>query len=116
MVLDSQSVMGADTVGADTRGYDAGKRINGRRRLLAADTLGLLLAVVVIAASVHDTVGVRSALHRMKPLRHRSVRHVWAGSGFPDKSVEFARDGLGTTLAIVRKPAVRRGCEVHPRR
>lgn len=114
-VLDSQSVKGADTVGAATRGYDAGKRINGRKRFLVTDTLGLLLVVVVVSAGVHDTVGGRRALHRLKT-RHRSVRHVWADSGFAGGPVEFARRALGMALEIVRKPAGQRGFEVHPRR
>jgi hypothetical protein len=40
-------VQGADTVGRDTCGYDAGKKINGRKRFIVTDTLGLLLTVVV---------------------------------------------------------------------
>src|SRR5512142_1653125 len=45
-VIDSQSVQGADTVGQDSRGYDAGKKINGRKRFGVTDTLGLLLTVM----------------------------------------------------------------------
>jgi transposase len=45
-LIDSQSVKGADTVGRDSRGYDAGKKINGRKRFIVTDTLGLLLVVV----------------------------------------------------------------------
>jgi hypothetical protein len=39
-IIDSQSVKGADTVGTDTRGYDAGKKINGRKRFIVTDTAG----------------------------------------------------------------------------
>jgi hypothetical protein len=39
-IIDSQSVKGADTVGRDSRGYDAGKKINGRKRFIVTDTLG----------------------------------------------------------------------------
>ena len=39
-IIDSQAVKGADTVGRDTRGYDAGKKINGRKRFIVTDTLG----------------------------------------------------------------------------
>ncbi|WP_433305421.1 transposase [Actinoplanes sp. CA-030573] len=53
-VIDSQSVKGADTVGADTRGYDAGNQINGRKRFIVTDTLGLLVVVCVVAASWQD--------------------------------------------------------------
>jgi transposase len=114
-IVDSQSVKGADTVGAATRGFDAGKRINGRKRFLVTDTLGLILTVAVTAASVHDTVGGRRVLFRTRQ-RHRTVRHVWADSGFAGKPVEFASRVLGQTLEIVRKPASQKGFEVHPRR
>ena len=44
-IIGSQSVKGADTVGVDSRGYDAGKKINGRKRFIVTDTLGLLVTV-----------------------------------------------------------------------
>jgi hypothetical protein len=60
-IIDSQSVRGADTVPGATRGYDAGKKINGRKRHIAVDTGGLLLAVVVTIAGIQD----RDAAHRL---------------------------------------------------
>jgi hypothetical protein len=48
-LIDSQTVKGADTVGRDSRGYDAGKKINGRKRFIVTDPLGLLLTVVVLS-------------------------------------------------------------------
>src|SRR5512135_2017515 len=59
-VIDSQRVKGADTVGADTRGYDAGKKVNGRKRFIVTDTLGLLLVVMVCTASVADRDGAKA--------------------------------------------------------
>ncbi|WP_372346608.1 IS5 family transposase [Streptomyces sp. KL116D] len=56
-LIDSQSVRTADTVRASTRGFDAGKRVKGRKRFIVTDTLGLLLAVHVVAASVQDRDG-----------------------------------------------------------
>jgi hypothetical protein len=50
-IIDSQSIKGADTVGRDSRGHDAGKKINGRKRFIVTDTLGLLIVVVVLAAT-----------------------------------------------------------------
>ena len=63
-IVDSQSVKGADTVSAQTRGYDAGKKINGRKRHIVVDTIGLLLVVMVTAASVQDPDGGRGILKR----------------------------------------------------
>jgi transposase len=61
-IIDSQSVKGADTVGRDSRGYDAGKKINGRKRFIVTDTIDLLIAVSVVAASVQDRDGIKTAL------------------------------------------------------
>lgn len=61
-VIDSQSVKAADTVGRDTRGYDAGKKVNGRKRFIVTDTLGLLVSVTVLAASWQDRDGGKTAL------------------------------------------------------
>src|SRR5262249_15387304 len=53
-VIDSQSVRAADTVPRSTRGWDNAKKVNGRKRHIAVDSMGLLLAVVITAASVQD--------------------------------------------------------------
>ncbi len=58
-IVDSQSVRAAETVGADTRGHEAGKKVNGRKRHIAVDTLGLLLVVLATTASVQDRDGAR---------------------------------------------------------
>src|SRR5680860_1589966 len=62
-IVDAQSVKGADTVGTPTRGYDAGKRVNGRKRHIVVDTLGLLLVVAVTAAPGSSSSS-GSACHR----------------------------------------------------
>jgi transposase len=60
IVLDTQSIRAANHVPAATTGKDAGKKIPGRKRGLAVDALGLIIAVVVTAASVTDSaIGVR---------------------------------------------------------
>jgi hypothetical protein len=61
-IIDSQSVKAADTVGKDSRGYDAGKKTEGRKRHLAVDVMGLILAIVLTAASVQDRDGARPLL------------------------------------------------------
>lgn len=61
-IIDSQSVKGADTVPRDCRGYDAGKKINGRKRFIVTDTLGMLVTVWVLAASWQDRDGAKGAL------------------------------------------------------
>ncbi len=59
-IIDSQSVRSAQ--GGIDRGFDAGKKVTGRKRHIAVDTLGMLLVVVVHAASVQDQVGAKQVL------------------------------------------------------
>ncbi len=66
-VLDSHSVKGADTVGCDSRGYDAGKKINGRKRSIVTDTAGLLITACVLAAPWQDRDDGKTALLRLHP-------------------------------------------------
>jgi hypothetical protein len=61
-VVDSQSVRAADTVPRASRGWDAGKKVNGRKRHLAVDTMGLLLVVLVTSACVQDRDAGRALL------------------------------------------------------
>jgi transposase len=65
-IIDSQSVRAADTVPKQSRGFDAAKKVNGRKRHVAVDTLGLLLVVLVTAASVQDRDGARPLLWRLR--------------------------------------------------
>jgi transposase len=113
-LIDSQSVKGADTVGRASRGYDAGKKINGRKRFIVTDTLGLLLVVMVCAASVQDRDGAKSTLLGM--YLACPVRLVFADAGFAGQLVDWARRLLHTTVEVVRKPAGQRGFAVIPRR
>jgi transposase len=113
-IIDSQSVKGADTVGADTRGYDAGKKINGRKRFIVTDTLGLLVVVCVMAASWQDRDGAKPTL--ISTYLFSPIRHLFADQGFTGKLVDWATTYVNTTLEIVRKPAEQQGFAVHPRR
>ena len=56
-VIDSQSVRAADTVPRASRGWDNAKKVNGRKRHIAVDVMGLVLDVVITAASVQDRQG-----------------------------------------------------------
>jgi putative transposase len=63
-VIDARSVRGAATVTAASRGYDAGKKISGRKTFGVVDTLGLLVGVVVVVASTSDNAGGIAAICR----------------------------------------------------
>jgi transposase len=113
-LLDSQTVKGADTVGSASRGYDAGKRINGRKRFIVTDTLGLLITVVVCAASGQDRDGAKSVL--LQAYLASPVRFVFADAAFAGRLLDWATRILRTTIHVVRKPAGQRGFAVIPRR
>src|SRR4051794_36825607 len=112
--MDSQSVRAADTVGGDSRGYDAGKKVNGRKRFIVTDTLGLLVVVCVMAASWQDRDGAKTTL--LSTYLSTPIRHVFADQGFAGRLVDWAAVRLKTTVEIVRKPAEQRGFAVHPNR
>ena len=114
-IVDAQSVKGADTVSSASRGYDAGKKVNGRKRHIVVDTLGLLLVVMVTAASVQDRDGGARVLERLR-FRMPSVAVVWADGGYAGRLVAYARQILKVTVDIVRKKEGQRTFEVLPRR
>lgn len=114
-IIDAQSVKGADTVGARTRGFDAGKKVNGRKRHVVVDTVGLLVVVLVTAASLQDRDGGRLVLDRAR-MKMPSIVLVWADGGYAGRCVEFARRILRITVQVVKKPEGQHTFEVLPRR
>ncbi|WP_345516157.1 IS5 family transposase [Streptomyces yanii] len=114
-IIDSQSVKGDATVPARSRGYDAGKKINGRKRHIATDTLGFLLTVIVTAASVSDRDAGRDLLKALRE-RHRHIRLVWAVSGYTGWLVSFAHAALALALTVVKRSDDTTGFTVLPRR
>ncbi|MGP4016695.1 transposase [Saccharopolyspora sp. 5N708] len=113
--IDSASVKAAETVPAASRGFDAGKKINGRKRHIAVDTLGLLICVLVTSAGVQDRVAARNPLARVKYICP-SIRHLWAGSGYTGTLIDWAKALFGITIEIVTKPAGQTGFVVLHRR
>jgi transposase len=113
--IDSQSVKAADTVGAASRGFDGGKKINGRKRHIAVDTCGLLLAVVVTAASVQDRDGACPLLALLRE-RFSTITLVWADGGYAGRLVAWAAQALRLTVTIIKRSDDGRGFVVLPRR
>lgn len=64
--IDSQSVKTTEEAAADTRGYDSAKKIKGRKRHLLVDTLGLVLKVVGLSASIQDRDGTRTFFDKIR--------------------------------------------------
>ncbi|MFP8887034.1 IS5 family transposase [Streptomyces mangrovi] len=114
-VIDAQPVKAAASVPAATRGFDGGKKVNGRKRHIVVDTLGLLLAVAVTAASATDRDAGRTLLIRLHE-RHWRVTRVWADGGYTGRLVDVARGVLRIALTVVRRSDDTSGFTVLPKR
>ncbi len=99
---------------ATGQGIDAGKKIAGRKRHLGVDTLGLLPAVWVTAASVSDNVGGIHLLSRIAAA-HPQVRKAWTDTGYRTKAIEHGAR-LGIDVEAVHRNPTTKGFKVIPRR
>ena len=113
--IDSQSVKAADTVGTASRGYDGGKKINGRKRHIAVDTLGLLLVVLVTPASVQDRDGAAPLLAMLRQ-RFSTITLIWADGGYAGRLVVWAKSALRLAVTVVKRSDDTQGFVVLPRR
>jgi len=112
-ILDAQSIQSSE--GGEARGFDAGKKTTGRKRHVIVDTLGLLLVVMVTAASVQDRAGGRAILARLAA-RFPTVAPIWADGGYANKVdaglLDWARRTLHVLVAIVRRSDDAKGFQV----
>ena len=95
------------------RGYDAGKKVSGRKRHLLVDTLGLLLLVVVHAANLQDRDGAKLVCLRAKR-QYPRLRLIWADGGYRGQLVRWVATLCRWTLAIVKQHGP--GFQVLPKR
>ncbi|WAX80193.1 IS5 family transposase [Streptomyces sp. KMM 9044] len=114
-IIDSQSVKAAASVPAASRGYDGGKKINGRRRHVITDCLGTILMVMVTAANVTDRQAARIMLPGLRE-RFRELTLVWADGGYTGRLVDCAKEELQLTLQIVKRSDDMKGFVVLSRR
>jgi transposase len=97
------------------KGYDAGKKITGRKRHILTDTDGRLLAVRVHAGDVQDRDGGKLPL-QLSRRRYPFVTRLFADGGYAGRLVKWASDKTHITLEIIRRGAHAKGLEVLPRR
>jgi putative transposase len=99
--------IGQDGAKRGARGYDAGKKIKGRKRHIAVDSQGNLLTVVVHAASLQDRVAARAVLLRLFR-QVRTIQAVIADGGYTGKLIEWTKQMFGWRMEIVQRNELHR--------
>ena len=113
-LIDSQSVKSTET--SDERGYDAGKKVNGRQRHILVDTIGLILLVMVLPANIQDRDGAKQLLAAyFSRAPRRRVKHIWADGAYAGALLGWARKLWRCTIEIVKR-SDRHTFKVLPRR
>lgn len=115
--IDSQSVKTSERSGS--RGYDGGKKITGRKRNIAVDSLGLLLAVTVTIASVDDAYAARPVMKQLSQSRQPRLEVIWADSKYHNQALNSwlgRQKNLKWTLTVIRRPKGAKGFVLLPKR
>ena len=113
-VIDSQSVKTTESGGI--RGFDAGKKINGRKRHIVVDTLGLMVGLVIHSAGIQDRDGAPDVLKTILK-RWPWLRHIFADGGYAGPKLKGRLEKVGKfTLEIVKRSDLAEGFELLPRR
>jgi putative transposase len=116
MITDSQSAKSAE--GGESRGFDGGKRVSGRKRNLLVDTLGLVVFAKVTAANVQDVHAAQQlfAAVAQKPHLLTRLEKIFADGGYRGDLVDWTHQNLHAVLEIVLKRGDQKGFQVLPKR
>jgi transposase len=101
----------------DPSGYDAGKKVKGRKRHILVDTLGLLLNVVVHSADIQDRDGAALVLDKRTRRLFPFIERIYADGGYQGPRVRAATAKTGTwKIEIVKRSNIAKGFVVLPKR
>ena len=111
-IIDSQSVKIVANIGIS--GFDGAKKVNGRKRHIVTDTLGLLLTVVVHEASLSDRESATTVLTKLRT-QFKRIKTIFADQGYTGSLIETVKATLNLALTIVKRIEVR-AFHILPRR
>jgi putative transposase len=111
-IVDSQSAK-TTSVGGESRGYDAGKKIKGRKRHIVVDVLGLIIAVVVHSADIQDRDGAKLVMEKLRFKYTRLVK-IFADGGYAGQLIDYVKTTFGWILEIVKRSDI--GFKILPKR
>ena len=94
-IIDSQSVKTTDVAGV--RGYDGGKKINGRKRHIFVDVLGLIISVSVTAANIQDREAIKGIFLKIQKPMPR-IKKIWADGGYTGPLIEWVLKKFGFNI------------------